>query len=161
MYQHILVAVDGSDTSQNALTHAIGLARSQHATLLAVYVVEYPSAIYYSPMYLNPKPLHEAMMAEGRHVLEKARLCIDEAGIKGETRLVDSGLLSGSVADEIGKAASEAKADVVIMGTHGRRGFRRLVMGSVAEAFVRQSRCPVILIPHHEQAGVEATTWHI
>ncbi|WP_019936505.1 universal stress protein [Bordetella sp. FB-8] len=156
MYHRILLAVDGSDTSQRALSHAIDLAKSQDASLLASYVVEYPSAVY-SSAYFEIEPFREAVIADGRHALANAQFSMNEAGVKGQTRLIDPGLLSGGVADEIGKIADETKADVVVMGTHGRRGFRRLMMGSVAETFVRQSRCPVILVPHHEQAGFGAT----
>lgn len=156
MYQHILLAVDGSDTSLRALSHAIELAKAQHASLLAIYVVEYPSAIY-SSAYIEIAPFHEAVMEEGRHVLAKAQASMNEAGVNGQTRLIDPGMLSSGVADEIEKVALEIKADVVVLGTHGRRGFRRLMMGSVAEAFVRQAHCPVILVPHHEQVGFETT----
>lgn len=155
LYQRILLAVDGSDTSRRALGYAIELAKSRHASLQAIYVVEYPSTLY-SSIYFETEPFHEAMMADGHYVLGKAQFSMDQAGIEGETQLIDPGMLSGGVAEEIDKAAQEIDADVVIMGTHGRRGFRRLMMGSVAESFARQSHSPVILVPHNEQAGAAA-----
>ncbi|WP_427185382.1 universal stress protein [Bordetella bronchialis] len=149
MYRHILVAVDGSITAERALDHAISLAKSEHAKLLAVYIVEYPSSIY-SSAFIDVEPFHESMVNEAQTVLNKVQAKFRDAGVEGDVKMVDAGALSGTIADQLRAAAGDAGVDLVVMGTHGRRGFQRLVLGSVAEAFVRQSNCPVMLVPHRE-----------
>lgn len=157
MERRILLALDGSDTSRRALGYAIDLAKALHASLLGIYVVAHPSAVY-SSAYFEFEPFHEAAASDGRRVLGKAQFDMNQAGVEGETRLVDSGMLFGEVAEEIEKVEQEIEADLVVMGTHGRRGFRRMLLGSVAESFVRQSHCPVVLVPHHEQTGLDTAS---
>jgi nucleotide-binding universal stress UspA family protein len=72
-------------------------------------------------------------------------------------------LLSGDPAEEIVKFANEAHCDLIVMGTHGRTGFRRLLMGSVAEAVVRTANCAVMTYKHHpapDKTAVSAVHWH-
>ncbi|CAM3660886.1 Universal stress protein [Bordetella sputigena] len=149
MYRHILVAVDGSVTSERALDHAISLARSEHARILAVYIVEYPSSMY-SSAFIDVEPFHDAMVEEAQSVLNTAQAKFRDANVNGAVKMVDLGLMSGTIADQLQATAAEAGVDLVVMGTHGRRGFQRLMLGSVAESFVRLSECPVMLVPHKE-----------
>lgn len=146
MYERILVAVDGSDTSKRALAHAIRLAQSEHARLLAVFVIEYPSMIYDSD-FIDIGAFHDGLVAQARRVLDKAQQQMAQSEVAGETKIVDSAGVGGSVAQDIRDAAAEFHTDIVVMGTHGRRGFQRLVLGSVAEAYLRLSVCPVLLVP--------------
>ncbi|OZI18860.1 hypothetical protein CAL26_14335 [Bordetella genomosp. 9] len=155
MYRHILVAVDGSVTSERALDHAISLARVEDARILAVYIVEYPSSMY-SSAFIDVEPFHDAMVEEARSVLDVAQAKFRDAGVKGAVKMVDAGVLSGTIAEQLADAAAEAGADLVVMGTHGRRGFQRLMLGSVAESFVRLSACPVMLVPHKEAKPASA-----
>ncbi|AOB31429.1 hypothetical protein AKI39_13115 [Bordetella sp. H567] len=150
MYRHILVAVDGSLTSERALDHAVSLAKSLHARLLGVYIIEYPSSVYTSA-FIDVAPFHAAMVEEGQSVLDKVRTKLRDAGVAGDVKLVDAGALSGTIAEQIDATARETHVDLVVMGTHGRRGFQRLMIGSVAESYVRLSECPVILVPHREE----------
>jgi len=148
MYQHILVAVDGSDTSKNALKAAIHLASDCHATLTALYVIDNTPVLYDAGFY-DPSILRTALKEEGTRVCAEALAAIKEAGLQASAEVVEVELLGDDIAHQIEAAALAAKADVVVMGTHGRRGFRRLMLGSVAERFVRVSTRPVLLVPSH------------
>ncbi|OZI60747.1 universal stress protein [Bordetella genomosp. 11] len=149
MYRNILVAVDGSTCSERALDHAISLAKSEHASLLGVYIVEYPSSMY-SSAFIDVEPFHDAMVTEARAVLDKVQAKMRDAGVTGQVKMVDAGVLSGTIAEQIESTASSAGVDLVVLGTHGRRGFQRVMLGSVAESFVRLATCPVLLVPHRD-----------
>ena len=148
MYQQILVAVDGSETSSRALAAAIELAREAGARLEPLYVVDVPLMSYDVPGY-DPSYVRDALVEEGRHVLADATALMSAAGVKGTSRLVETDLTGDDTAHRILLAAQELNADVVVMGTHGRRGVQRLVLGSVAEHFLRIATCPVLLISAH------------
>jgi nucleotide-binding universal stress UspA family protein len=151
MYNHILVAVDGSDTSNLALREAIKLAKDQQALLRLVHVVDE------SPAYLatdnwtiqDPeliaevkKALHEA----GQNVLATSAAVVREAGIEAEAVLKVVETLGPRIYDAIEEEAVGWPADVIVIGTHGRRGFRRLLLGSVAEGVARIATKPVLLV---------------
>jgi nucleotide-binding universal stress UspA family protein len=149
MYKQILVAVDGSETSARALAAAIQMARDSGARLQPLYVVDVPLMSYEVPGY-DPSCVRDALVEEGRQVLTDAAALMAGAGVKGPTRLLETELLEGEdIAHGIQRAAAEFNADLVVMGTHGRRGVRRLVLGSVAERFLRIAACPVLLISGH------------
>ncbi|WP_168790216.1 universal stress protein [Paraburkholderia aromaticivorans] len=155
MYKQILVAVDGSETSSRALAAAIELARESQAQLQPLYVVDVPLMSYDVPGY-DPSYVRDALVEEGRHVLADAATLMAGAGVKGATRIVETDLTGEDIAHRIRAAAQEFNADVVVLGTHGRRGVRRLVLGSVAEHFLRIANCPVLLISMH--CGPSAAT---
>jgi len=149
MYQHIMVALDGSDPSKNALKAAIRLAQDCHATLAALYVVD-DTPMLYDAGYYDPSILRKALVEEGQRVCAEATAAIKEAGLQASASVVEVELLGDDIAHQIEKSAEAAKADIVVMGTHGRRGFKRLMLGSVAERFVRVSTRPVLLVPTHQ-----------
>jgi len=148
MYKHILVAIDGSDTSKLALKAAVQLASDCHASLAALYVVD-NTPILYDAGYYDPSILRTALLEEGQRVCAEALAAIKEAGLEASANVVEVDLLGDDIAHRIEAAALAAKADVVVLGTHGRRGFKRLMLGSVAERFVRVSTRPVLLVPSH------------
>jgi nucleotide-binding universal stress UspA family protein len=145
MYQQILVAVDGSETSTRALAAAVELARESGARLQPLYVVDVPLMSYDVPGY-DPSYVRDALVEEGRHVLADATALMAGAGVRGTPRIVETDLTGEDIAHRIQTAAQDFTADVVVLGTHGRRGVRRLVLGSVAEHFLRIATCPVLLI---------------
>ncbi|OAJ53511.1 universal stress protein [Paraburkholderia ginsengiterrae] len=149
MYKRILVAVDGSETSSRALTAAVELARESDARLQPLYVVDMPLMSYDVPGY-DPSYVRDALVEDGRHVLADAAARMASRDVTGSPRMVETDLMSGDdIARSIQLAARKFGADVVVMGTHGRRGVRRLVLGSVAEHFLRIATCPILLISAH------------
>jgi len=149
MYEKILVAVDGSATSLRGLEEAIKVAKSTRGQLLLVHVVdELVIATDYVPTVYSA-PIFEALRESGAKILAQAATVVRRADLSCEQKLVET--LSGRVADEIVKQAGEWRADLIVMGTHGRRGLKRLALGSDAEMVLRLSAVPVLLI--REQAA--------
>jgi nucleotide-binding universal stress UspA family protein len=155
MYKRILVAVDGSDTSRHAFEAALALAQSHGAELRPYYVVE-NAAIYYNVPGYDPSVLHDQLVEQGRALANEFGQQMQKAGVKGETKLGEASSLT-DVSALILEGAKAFGADLLVLGTHGRRGFRRLVLGSIAEQCVRHASLPVLLIPAaahaEEQAG--------
>ncbi|TAL85989.1 MAG: universal stress protein [Candidimonas sp.] len=146
MYKKILVAIDGSDVATSAFEVALQLAKTENAELLPLYVIEYPN-IYAPGIGYDLTPTYEALRAEGTRVTTQADARLKEEGINGKARVADEFPSVNPTADQIQDMADKFQADLVVMGTHGRRGFQRLMLGSVAEAFIRESTRPVLLIP--------------
>jgi nucleotide-binding universal stress UspA family protein len=143
MYKQILVAVDGSPTSMRGLREAIGLAQATGAKLLLVHVVtELLSPDLAASSYYNQ--VIEAVREAGKKVLESAAAVAREAGVPFEQRLVSG--LGDRPADLIVQEAKTAGADLIALGTHGRRGLKRLALGSDAELVLRSSHVPVLLV---------------
>jgi len=140
MYKRIMVPVDGSATSQTALLHALALAREQQAALRLVYVMERIQAWATE----GQVDLDGVLRDSGKAVLVNAEAVAAEGGVAAESAMVDAGAqrIARCIADE----AATWKADLIVMGTHGRRGIDHLILGSVAEGVVRTARTPVLLV---------------
>jgi nucleotide-binding universal stress UspA family protein len=149
MFKQVLVAVDGSPTGNRGLKAAIGLAADQKASLAIVHVIDdvatvsYVGDIGYAPAgYVDQ--LLEDLRKNGRKILSKAEAAARDAGVDAKGVLVES--KGGSIADAILAQARKLHADVIVLGTHGRRGLSRVLMGSDAEAVLRDSPVPVLLV---------------
>lgn len=153
MYAKIMVAMDGSTIAMHALDEAMRMAESQKAELILVYVIEYPH-IYVADLGYDPAPITEALLNEGQRVIAQAEALARKRHIGIRSLLIDNRETTDSIAEQLLKAANGHKADLVVLGTHGRGGFKRLLLGSVAVAFLRSSPCPVLLVPG--QAGPQA-----
>ena len=148
MYARILVAIDGSDASYLALDHAVQLATDQRAKLRIVHVVElfrYAASIADGYAF-DPTLLWEALREEGKHALSVAEARARSAGVVAETVMLEGDDPSQRVATSVVKDAQRWDADLIVLGTHGRRGVDRLFLGSVAETLVRIANTPVLLV---------------
>ena len=144
-YKRILVPVDGSSTSARGLKAAIKLARAARGRLCLVHVVEQYPALAMPDASVDITPMLEAAKAAGRKTLERAGRVARAAGARPEAVLAEE--FGGRVADVIVRQAKRWRADLIVMGTHGRRGIKRALLGSDAELVVRYSQVPVLLIP--------------
>lgn len=144
MYQRILVPVDGSATSGRALQEAIKLAAGD-TRLRLVHVIEevYPLDIE-GYAYIDHVALQEAVRHTGERVLAQAAEEAQRLKVAAETVLLEAG--SERVADVIDGAARDWPADLIVIGTHGRSGLSRLLLGSVAEGVARGTSVPVLLV---------------
>ena len=145
MYKQILVPVDGSDTSNFALKQAIKLAKEQQASLRIIHVVD-ETTVYM--MVETPYPIADylKMMREaGQKVLSTCALTAQEARIKIDTKLVVIESLTQRICDAVNEEAKRWPADLIVIGTHGRRGFDHLLLGSVAEGVIRLASKPVLI----------------
>jgi nucleotide-binding universal stress UspA family protein len=144
MYSKILVPVDGSETSTAGLNEAVGLAKIHGSQLCVMHIVnEFVLDYTWGPGQYSQN-LVEALREGGREVLDAAEKVAIAQGIRPTRILVES--IGGVAADLILDQAKEWRADLIVMGTHGRRGIFRLAMGSDAEQVVRGATVPVMLI---------------
>jgi nucleotide-binding universal stress UspA family protein len=148
MYKKILVPVDGSEHSKLALIEAVKVARASSAALLLVHIIDeflIDPAIDagYKPLSYNEAVL-EALRAGGRRVIEQAEEFVRSQGLEPQSALLET--VGRGVAELIIEKAKEWQADLIVMGTHGRRGWRRLLMGSDAELVLRSGTVPVLLV---------------
>jgi nucleotide-binding universal stress UspA family protein len=154
MYKRILVAVDGSKTSRGAFEAAIHLAASFGATLRAYYVVENTPMYFEAPGY-DPGILQKQFVQQGKELTVELTQAMQARNVSGDVTVGEASP-SDDVPTLVLKAAADYNADLLVMGTHGRRGMQRLILGSVAERCVRQSTLPVLLVPaaasHEAQA---------
>jgi nucleotide-binding universal stress UspA family protein len=144
MYKKILVPVDGSATSTLGLNEAIRIAKCVGGQIRLVhfvneFVLDY---VYGSGGYAMD--VIDLLRKGGRSVLERARATVQEQGITPECVLRES--MGGRAADLIFTDAAEWGANLIVMGTHGRRGLARVAMGSDAEEVVRSTTVPVLLV---------------
>ncbi|WER48929.1 universal stress protein [Cupriavidus sp. WKF15] len=144
MYQRILVAVDGSQSASLAVDQAIILAKATGAEVKALFVVD-DNDLFLDLKYSDPTDLLEKVMTYGQATLTRTVDRFRAAGIPGVTHLIERTNTLGLVADTIAAEADKWKADLIVLGTHGRRGFRRTVMGSVSEGVIRRTCLPVLL----------------
>jgi nucleotide-binding universal stress UspA family protein len=136
--ERILVALDGSDHSQKAFDQALSLARVCNSELFAISVVDlYPEQMEVAPA------LEEKMSKEAKAILESAKQKAEQENIACET-VVRIGIPAN---EAIVEEAKERNIDLIVMGTHGRTGLKRVVMGSVAERVIGHAPCGVLVTP--------------
>lgn len=147
MYRHIFVAVDESPTSENALDEAIHLAKSVGALLEIVHVIDQQVLHVFHEggvKTVTTRELERALEGGGKDILSQAEEKAREAGVDFRTRLARG---RGDPVDElIAQALEDSGADLLIVGSHGRRGFRRLLLGSVAENLARKVSIPMMIV---------------
>lgn len=145
MYERILVPVDGSSTSNRGLDEAIRLAKLTHGKLRLFHVIDELSFALGMDAYAGYAGDWLTVLREsGARLLAEAKATVEAAGVEVETVLHDS--FDGSVHELVTAEASRWPADLIVLGTHGRRGVGRLVLGSSAEHILRFSPVPVLLI---------------
>ncbi|MFM0514446.1 universal stress protein [Paraburkholderia sp. RL17-373-BIF-A] len=142
MYSNIVVAVGGSEAAKRALSEAIQLAKLSRAKLTAVYVLDPSAAFAY---VCDPQLLTDIARQVDMSLLISAIAQMRELNNGGNTEIVETQRIADDIASASMRCVQRHRADLVVMGTHGRRGLRRMVIGSVAERFVRYATCPVVL----------------
>jgi nucleotide-binding universal stress UspA family protein len=145
MFKRILVAVDGSDTAEQALLEAINLAKEHQAQLRIVHAVDIVN-LNLSTEFPQSSEISDAVTQNGREILRKAEAVARGAGIPVETRLLEIDTLGHRIPEMIAADAEAWPADLIVICTHGRRGVSHLFLGSVAEGVVRVATKPVLLI---------------
>jgi nucleotide-binding universal stress UspA family protein len=149
MYKRILVAIDGSETSEHAFDTALQLAHDNDAQLQPLYVIDNPLMAYDASGY-DPTILRDAFVEEGQQLLADALAQMKHENVAGVPRIVDVAPIGEDISERIRISANEFNADLLVLGTHGRRGFKRLFLGSVAERVVRSASLPVLLVPSRQ-----------
>lgn len=144
MYKRLLVPIDGSPAAEAGLREAIKLASARpDSTIRLLHVLEPLPALQGMEVIITG-PLLRNMTAFGEKILENARALVEKSGVRAET--VFRRRPQKRAADGIEREARRWKADVIVMGTGGRRGISRAVLGSDAEMVVRAATTPVVLV---------------
>ena len=152
MYRRILVPVDGSHTSARGLEEAIRLAKEQRARLRLVHVVEEYVVVQSAGLDgtgFYAGDLIDSLRDESKKIIANATALAGKRGVKADAATFES--FSNRSSDYIIREAKKWHADLIVMGTHGRRGVNRLVLGSDAEIVVRTSPVPVLLVRSPER----------
>ena len=144
MYGKILVPVDGSETSIAGLDEAIQIAKLVGGKIRILHVVNELIIDYAFGSGLYANTVIESMRSDGQKILNQAEARARQQGLEPEAVLIES--IGGPAAQFIVEQAKEWPADLVVMGTHGRRGLRRLALGSDAETVLRSVAAPVLLV---------------
>jgi nucleotide-binding universal stress UspA family protein/enoyl-CoA hydratase/carnithine racemase len=146
-FQNILCATDFSDYSNRILPHALALAREFQARLYVCHVIELHSAALFGEVHFNSAEIQSANMELAHEQLQR---------LMAKENLAWEPLVTiGSAPDEIARLAHEKGIDLVISGTHGRSGLKRLILGSVTERLMRILPCPLLVVRSTDQGGFE------
>ena len=137
-FKNILVPTDGSEYTKSAVRAAVDFAKQIGGRITALYVLD-QTMISNMPMDAAVRNVYDALAAEGKEAVDVVRNLAEAAGIP-----VDISVKEGSPVKVILDESS--KYDIIIMGTLGRTGMSKLLMGSVAERVVRASSCPVLVV---------------
>ena len=145
-YRNIVIATDGSENNKRAISHGIEIAKLSGATVHALYVVD-TSAFSSIPMDAGWEAIYEILRKEGGKAVFEVKELGEASGV--EVREV---LLEGHPSNEIINFAENNNADLIVMGTLGKTGLDRFLMGSVAEKVIRGSKVPVLVVRGEEQS---------
>ena len=141
MYKRILMPTDGSTCSEAAIQQGLELAKDLQAEVTFLFAIEDPVTTIYAPEVVSYQPeLYEQLKKGGQEALERAKKLADELGVTAKLLLVERKHPSEAI-HEI-----EKEFDLIVMGTHGRRGFNRWMFGSVAEGVLRRAEKPCLMI---------------
>ncbi len=143
-YNRILVATDGSDVAEKAVKHAIDLAKSVGSPLTAVLVTEPYEAVAFteSMVVVDPSAYRKNCEEHAKEVLSKVLADAEAAGVSCDSIHQDSHWPY----DGIIKAADQAKADLIVVGSHGRRGIEGLLLGSLAVKLLTHTTIPTLVV---------------
>jgi len=141
MYGRVLLPIDGSEPSLRAATHAIELAGTYDATVHALYVVDASP----SSLAVSRSNVRETLREVEEQAAEAAFATVEPLAEEADVELVTA-MLEGNPEREIVDYAAEQEVDIVVMGTHGRTGLGRRLMGSVTERVVRSAPVPVLTV---------------
>jgi len=144
MYSRILVPCDGSEPSLCGLRQAIALAKEHGSTLVLLNVVDQLPLLMGQAAFVNYGEVSELLARAGHEVVDHASQEATRAGVACECQVIDGG--AGPASDVIVAQAAAQHCELIVIGTHGRRGLKRLTLGSDAELVVRHAPVPVLLV---------------
>lgn len=140
LYTKILIATDGSEYTKNAVDYGIDLAKNLGAKLNAVYVID-TAAFASIPMDAAWESMYELLNQEGNQAIKYVTEKAEAEGVE-----IEGNLIEGHPADEIIKFSEKKSISLIVMGTLGKSGLDRFLLGSVAEKVVRNSKIPVLVV---------------
>lgn len=143
MYKHILIATDGSDLAGKGLTHGLGLAKALGAKVLIVSVTDiWATGAMAATSPATIADYEAAMVAGVEETLAEAAVAAKDAGVAYETKHIQNRY----PADAIVETAQSAACDLIVMASHGRRGVRKMLLGSQTSEVLASSTIPVLVV---------------
>lgn len=143
MFKHILIPVDGSETAQKAAEQAAALAKAFGSAATVIYVIDpYPFTGLGSDFAYGQAEYLSAATAEAEQAIRAASEALQQAGVTPQTRVVEEHATWRGIID----AARTTGADLIVMGSHGRHGLEKLVLGSVAQRVLSHAHLPVFVV---------------
>lgn len=143
MFKHILVPVDGSAASLQAVTKAMGLAQAFQSKLTLVNVIDiYPFVGIGADYAFGQAEYLTAATASANQALAKAEAAIAQAGLACDKRVVEGNAVHQGILDTAGSLG----CDLIVMGSHGRHGIDKLLLGSTAQRVLGHARVPVLVV---------------
>ncbi len=139
MYKKIVLAVDGSEVSKNALRHAVELAKQNNGTLIAVHVV--PPIDVTDIETFKPETLMRGLKEEGEKILSEVKELAGKEDVKVQTVIEE-----GIPFEKICEVAQNLDGDLIVMGSHGRTGIGKVFIGSVTERVISRTHCCPVLV---------------
>lgn len=144
MFKHILIPVDGSETSMRAVAKAAALAKAFGSAVTALYVIDpYPFTGVGADFAYGQAQYLSAATAEANAALDATKSAVAQAGVTDVSTMVGEG---HAVHDGIQRAVESTGADLIVIGSHGRRGLEKLVLGSVTQKVLSVARVPVLVV---------------
>lgn len=143
MFKHILVPVDGSSTAHLAVEKTIGLAKAFGSRVTSIFVIDpYPFTGVGTDFAYGQAEYLSAATAEANTAIKATKAAFEEAGLNVETSIIEAHAAWRGVV----QAAESMQADLIVMGSHGRSGLEKLVLGSVTQAVLSHTRLPVLVV---------------
>ena len=144
MFKHILIPVDGSETSMKAVAKAAALAKTFGSAVTVLYVIDpYPFTGVGADFAYGQAQYLSAATAEANTALDAAKAAVTQAGVASVNTMVGEG---HAIHDGIQRAVESTGADLIVMGSHGRRGLEKLVLGSVTQRVLGVAHVPVLVV---------------
>ena len=150
MFHKVLVATGGSPWSDNAVKYAINMAKSYGLDLVILHVLTETPPYFIAEAGTSLDSLLEGSEEAGRRIVEEAAEWATEAGVHCEVDMA-----WGRAADVICRVAQERDCDLIVVGSRGLTGFKRLMLGSISNAVAAKAHCPVIIIKLFEKGRQE------
>jgi len=143
MFKHILVPVDGSETAQKAAVKAAGLAQTYGSAVTVIYVIDpYPFTGLGSDFAYGQAEYLAAAAAEAKEALAAARKVLEPLGLKVQSEVVEAHAAWRGILDK----GTAVGADLIVMGSHGRRGVEKMILGSVTQSVLAHAHLPVLVV---------------
>jgi len=143
MFKHILVPVDGSNTAQVAVDKATELAKAFGSTVTVIYVIDpYPFTGVGTDFAYGQAEYLSAATAEANAAVHAAKEAFVKTGVKADTSVIEAHTAWRGIVE----AGASLNADLIVMGSHGRSGLEKLVLGSVAQAVLSHTKLPVLVV---------------
>ena len=147
MYKHLVVAIDGSNTSLKALRHAVEIADKTGSKITLVNIANPTEYMALAPEFLQEDSYEATALANAENVLNKAEALAKSLGATEIQRHITVSVKGArDMAQQLVDYAAQNSADLLVLGTHGRTGLMHLLMGSFAETVMRESHLPLLII---------------